>query len=45
MAKRAEKAFCVLEYGPNTVYRDGAATLSNQVRKGPDGEEQHTAMA
>jgi hypothetical protein len=29
---------------PNTVDRDDAATFSNQVRKGPAGEEQHKAM-
>jgi hypothetical protein len=28
---------------PNTVVRDGAATFSNQVRKGPAGEEQRKA--
>jgi hypothetical protein len=26
---------------PNTVDRNGAATFSNQVRKGPASEEQH----
>jgi hypothetical protein len=29
---------------PNTVDRDGAAAFSNEVRKGPSGEEQHKAM-
>jgi hypothetical protein len=29
---------------PNIVDRDGAATFSNQFRKGPAGEEQHKAM-
>jgi hypothetical protein len=29
---------------PNTVDRDGAATFSNQVWKGPAGEEHHKAM-
>jgi hypothetical protein len=29
---------------PNTVDNDGAAMFSNQVRKGPAGEEQHKAM-
>jgi hypothetical protein len=29
---------------PNTVDRDGVATFSNHVRKGPAGEEQYKAM-